>query len=597
VTEYQVDPDRRRQAGRWKRVVLWSLLGLVVATVAVGGGSYLWFRSQVAASNERVAPEIIQALSERPSTTATIPADPSTTSTSAQTTTTPTEPPIAAPTGMNLLLLGSDRRAGEGGKGRSDTIMLVHIDSENDFLSVLSVPRDLRVSIPGHGTNKINAAYAYGGPALTIRTVQSAFGVDLDHYLEVDFDAFKTITDRLGGVYVDVDRTYDDGQIQLQPGYQLLDGTNGLRFCRHRHDSNVDFGRMERQQRYLSAIREQAMGWNLPLKLPGLIAALFDNVDTDLGANDILKLAYWGVRLAGDRIKLARLDSGTQTINGISFVVASEKKIKAAVKTFLTPPAESARADDDRPAEDPQPAVLTQADLSGVKVDVVNAGGRVGQGALAAVWLLRQGANVYQVTEAGQTVEGPGKVLCPRGRAEVAQAVALALGLSEVEETSAAARITVKIGRAYAIDGAQLAVPATGVIPKVAQWQALAAKTSFPLTAPTYVPPACSYSYQRAYSITVGDGERPAVRVGYRYSGEDQYLGFSETTWLDAPIASPGRELTAGGITYTVVGAGSECDHVWWIRDGVLHWVSNTLMGELDREQLIAVAVSAVPLP
>ncbi len=239
---------------------------------------------------------------------------------------------------MNLVILGSDTRSQNGKGGRSDTIILVHIDTKNDFLSMLSIPRDLRVKIPGHGYNKINAAYAYGGAALLIRTVQSAMGVDLEHYAETDFNGFKVIANALGGVYVDVDRTYDDGKIQLKPGYQLLDGQNALRFCRTRHDKNIDFGRMQRQQRFISAVREQAMGWNLALRLPSLIDSTFDNVDTDLSANEILKLAFWGVKLEGSRMKMASIVTTTGTLDGISFVLATDKQIAKAVKDFLTPP-------------------------------------------------------------------------------------------------------------------------------------------------------------------------------------------------------------------------------------------------------------------
>jgi LCP family protein required for cell wall assembly len=92
---------------------------------------------------------------------------------------------------MNIVLLGSDRRASAGSGGRSDSIMLVHVDPKKGFLSVLSIPRDLRVTIPGRGPQRINTAYVYGGPALVIRTIQSALGVDLDHYIEIDFNAFR----------------------------------------------------------------------------------------------------------------------------------------------------------------------------------------------------------------------------------------------------------------------------------------------------------------------------------------------------------------------------------------------------------------------
>jgi LCP family protein required for cell wall assembly len=483
-------PPRQRAL----RIVLWTVLGLLIALLAAAGGFYLWYHSEVGSSNARVDPDVIAALGEPVTSTA------PTVGASSTTLDAPT-PPVTtpeAPGSMNLVLLGSDTRSTNGKGGRSDSIILVHVDTQNDFLSMLSIPRDLRVKIPGHGYNKINAAYAYGGPALVIRTVQSVMGVDLDHYAETDFNGFKQITNALGGVYVDVDRTYDDGKIQLQPGYQLLDGQNALRFCRTRHDKNIDFGRMQRQQRFLTAVREQAMGWNLALKLPSLISSTFDNVDTDLSANELLQLAWWGVKLHGNRMKMASIITSTGTLNGISFVLATDKQIASAVKDFLTPPAAMPADTDD----------------------------------------------------------------------ESAQQLLLA---------------------------AQKLLPKTpGTLPNGGAWLKLAAKAQFPLMAPTYLPPACVYSYQRSYSIELGDRSRPAVRVGYRLGRKDQYLGLGETTWLEAPLASRGKQVQVGDVAFTIVGTSTKADHVWWVKDGVLHWTSNTLMYELSREQLLAVAISCI---
>lgn len=584
---YEVGPRRGRRAIRWKRLILWGAAALLLVVLVVGGSSYLWFRGQIGASNERVDPDVVAALEEGAgapagsATPASTPADPS---------------------GMNIVLLGSDRRSDEEGAGRSDSIMLIHVDPDKGFLSVLSIPRDLRVEIPGRGANKINAAYAWGGPALTIRTIQSVLGIDLDHYIEVDFNAFKAITDTLGGVYTDVDRAYFyDGtayeKIDIAAGYQLLDGATALDFVRFRHDSNVDFGRMERQQRFLSAMREQALGGNLAFKLPGLIKGLFGNVNTDLSANEILKLAYWGVRLDGSRMKLARLHVSGETIDGTDYAVASEAKIAAAVEALLTPPAKTAGAEGVEGGQATAPLDLASADLTGIKVDVVNATGRTGQGAFAALWLLQQGANVHGVADADEPAAAEGQVTYPPGEAETARLVGMALGLNTVEEDSSAHLITATIGRAGSISGDRLAPMQARAIPNLEEWQALAAKASFPLVAPTYIPPTCRYSYQFAYPITVGNRTKPAVRVGYRHAGEDQYLGVSETTWLDAPIASPGAKLKVGDIIYTVVGSSTKCDHVWWTQDKVLHWVSNTLLHELTREQLITVALSTVPVP
>ena len=429
----------RKRKIRWKRVSLWAAAALVVIILIIAGSFYLWFRSQVAGANSRVDKGVLQALHET-TTTAGITADGTTSST------------IADPSGMNIVLLGSDKRASIASGGRSDTIILVHIDSKNNYLSMLSIPRDLRVMIPGHGMNKINTAYRFGGPALVIRTIQSVFGVKLDHYMEVDFQAFEQITNSLGGVYVDVDRDYNDGAIVFDPGYQLLDGSNALRYVRTRHDTNFDFGRMERQQRFINAVREQAMGWNLPLKLPGLIKALFSNIDTDLSANEFLKLTYWGVKLDGARMRQAKLVGNIQDIDGTSFVVATDDAIKSAVKDFFTQPDVVTQADVAAPAN----AAVTSANLSGVSLNVVNATGRVGQGALASVWMMRQGATVLSIKETDESADGEAVVTYPKGQGDAATAVAAALGIAKTQQSGKSSHIMVTLNKAWGMSGDQI---------------------------------------------------------------------------------------------------------------------------------------------
>lgn len=601
---------------RWKRVVLWSLLGIVVVVLAVGGGSYWWFSQQVAGSNARVDPAIVEALNEKPSTAlppvtppsttaatgatattgTTVPSD--STTTSAETTT--TSAPFDSPAGMNIVLLGYDLRAegsSEVTEGRSDVIILVHLDPEKGFLSLLSVPRDLRVKVEGYGHRKINAAYAYGGGALLIRTIQDRLGVDLDHYIAVNLEAFKAITDSLGGVYIDVDRGYDDGKLDFEPGYQLLDGLNAQRYVRTRHDQNIDFGRNARQQQYLSAVRQQVMQWNLPLKLPGLIKTIFKYADTDLGANEVLKLAYWVTKLDSNGIKRAQITGPTGSINGSFYILPTDESLAASVEDFFTPPAKIATAGGGaEPAAPSVTATLTRVDLAGVAVDVVNATGRSGQGALAGLWLERQGASLGTLTTSDSPVSGTGVVEYPGARLEAAQSVALALGIQRVEKNAGVDRVTVILGEGYAVAGDALGgIPAE--VLRLTSWQALQARAGITLMAPSYMPSDYRYSFERSYDLDTGDGTEPAVRVGYRYKSEDLYAGVSATTWTDAPLAGPGVELQVGGVTYTVVGAVNKPDHVWWTRDGVLYWVSNTIFADLSREQLLAIAISTVAVP
>lgn len=332
-TLYAVEKAPRR---RWKRIVLWSSVAFVLVVLLTVAGSYVWFRAEVSSANRRVAPEVRSALQEKPSTSLTAAATGSGAADGQE-----QQYTHPSPSAMNLLVIGSDRRDDDPSLGnRSDTIMIVHVDPDADYLSVLSLPRDLRVKIPGHGRGKLNSAFAYGGAALTIKTIEQTTGVDISHYMEIGFDAFSEMVDSLGGVYVDVDKRYYNPDyhyepINIFPGYQLLKGTDALDYVRYRHDLNMDFGRMERQQRFMSAVREQAMGWDLPFKLPGLISALFKNVATDLDANQILRLARWGIGLNGANIRGITLKGDTPTIAGAAYVVATEDQMATAVAQLL----------------------------------------------------------------------------------------------------------------------------------------------------------------------------------------------------------------------------------------------------------------------
>jgi LCP family protein required for cell wall assembly len=306
---YKVHAVKGSVGRKWMWATLWSLVAVVLIVGGVALGYYLWLDAKVSAANHRVSDATREALASDPTTVV------------GETPSTLPESPDAE----NILILGSDTRTGTVEGSRSDTIILLHVDPTNNYMSMLSFPRDLRVEVEGYGTHKLNYAFATGGAALTIKTIQQFTGLDIDHYLEVDFKAFTDMTDKLGGVYVEVDRPYhytggEYAMIDLKPGYQLLDGFNALSYVRYRHDMNADFGRMERQQRFLNALRQQAMGWDLGLKLPGLVGSFFDNVTTDLGTNDFIKLAWWGIKLDGARIRQVALRGMNQLSSGVTLV-------------------------------------------------------------------------------------------------------------------------------------------------------------------------------------------------------------------------------------------------------------------------------------
>jgi LCP family protein required for cell wall assembly len=171
---------------------------------------------------------------------------------------------------QTILVLGSDRRFVDkaANAARSDTILLVRLDPSKEATAVLSIPRDLMVDIPGNGRQKINGAYSLGGPRLTVQTIRQLFHFPINHVVNVNFGGFRKVVDRLGCVYVDIDRRYFNDNnppvggggnyaaIDIQPGYQRLCGADALDYVRFRH-LDTDFVRAARQQDFLRQAKEQ----------------------------------------------------------------------------------------------------------------------------------------------------------------------------------------------------------------------------------------------------------------------------------------------------------------------------------------------------
>ncbi|MBN1320646.1 MAG: LCP family protein [Thermoleophilia bacterium] len=577
--------------------------------LGAAGGSYLWFRSQVAGANERVPDEVRAVLTDKPSSTAT------TTATTARRADSTTTTAPESPSAMHLLVLGSDHREDEEGEpSRSDTIMLVNIDPDHDYLSVMSIPRDLRVNVPGYGFNKINYAYFAGGPALTIKTVEQLTGIDINHYLEIDFNAFRDITDSIGGVYVDVDRRYYNDNpnyelMKLAPGYQLLDGDHALDYVRYRRDKNLDFGRMERQQVFLTAVREQAMGWDLAFKLPGVVSALFSNVTTTLSANEVLKLTWWGVRLDGGKMRRVTIVGDAHEQDGVSYVFVDDEGIAAAVNDFLTVPDGSVPATSGSSGSAPgsnSTTLVAAPSLKGLEVDVLNANGRAGEAAAAGQWLGSLGAEVVTVGNAGMSVDRT-SVEYPSGKADEGELVAGVLQTDSSDWNDARERVTIILGDDFALPSDYALPPGPNTISGAGGWKKIAGMVPFAVRGPAHIPEGYFFVERMpvegaTYDIDGDDdGDKPAFKMLYRLKQHgqwmDQYMGITETTWLDAPAACDGRKVERGGTTFTIVGTADKVERVWWKADSVLYWVSNTLFHLLSGEELLAVAESMILIP
>jgi LCP family protein required for cell wall assembly len=221
---------------------------------------------------------------------------------------------------VNILVMGIDRVPGTklGDQamftGRSDTMLLVRVDPDNDTVSLLSIPRDTQVQVPGVGLDKINDANVQGGATLAARTVSSVLnGVTIDRYVRVSTDAFKELVDLLGGVEVNVPKpmVYEDKtqklKINLQPGVQTLNGDQAEQFARFRADDLGDIGRVQRQQALLKALRQKLTNPTVIPRIPGLVRAMQKYIDTNLSLEEMMALVGAGRKLSEGKFKMVML--------------------------------------------------------------------------------------------------------------------------------------------------------------------------------------------------------------------------------------------------------------------------------------------------
>ena len=225
----------------------------------------------------------------------------------------------------NIIVLGVDERAEEHDVGRSDTLFVVMFDTKNKAASLLSVPRDTRVRIKGHGWDKINHAYAYGGRELTQKTTEELLGIKINNYVMVDFKGFVGLVDAIGGVDINVEKnmyyydTWDGFKIDLKKGMQHMDGKTAIQYVRYR-DEEGDIGRIRRQQHFIMAVYDRITSANMLLHIPGLAKQLTNMVKTDLPLTamvDLGRALHAMVKAKG--LAMATVPGTPEYIDGISY--------------------------------------------------------------------------------------------------------------------------------------------------------------------------------------------------------------------------------------------------------------------------------------
>jgi LCP family protein required for cell wall assembly len=249
----------------------------------------------------------------------------------------------------NVLLIGIDRGASPGreGRGRADSLVLVHTDPDDHRIALLSIPRDLRVEIPGRGPDKINTAFSLGGAALAIRTVEAVTGLDINHVAVVDFAAFAEVIDALGGVTIDVparivSNRFDcpfstPAECRRWPGWrfprgvQHMDGKRALVFSRIRENqldpNESDITRGGRQQQVVQAIAGEVVDLGSFLRLPFMGDELVKPLTTDLSASELMQLGWVEFRASDSKRLRCRLGGSATQIGNGAYIVGSEENI------------------------------------------------------------------------------------------------------------------------------------------------------------------------------------------------------------------------------------------------------------------------------
>ena len=307
-------PSERRRRFRWRYLVL-SLLALVVLVLVVVGvwacQGYRTVDEAVIKANRRIAAAAREALDKDSGGL------------------------FSHPT--TILVLGVDRRARD--PGRSDSIMLIRSNPKTHSFSQLSIARDMRVEVPGHGMGKINTGYFWGGPALAIKTVREFTGIRINHVVIVSFAGFQKVIDAVGGVDIKVPRTITswysgDQMVTFKKGWNHMDGKRAIIYARIRKADN-DFYRQARQQQVVQALEKKVTRFGNLLQLPSVAAQLVRGISTDLTTRQLVELAWRKWRTSAQHNYRCVLQGTPAMIGGQSYVISDREANLRMIQRFL----------------------------------------------------------------------------------------------------------------------------------------------------------------------------------------------------------------------------------------------------------------------
>jgi polyisoprenyl-teichoic acid--peptidoglycan teichoic acid transferase len=313
-------PEKPRRPGRrWLRIGLILLLLVILLVIVWTVLGYLAFRSGVGEANDRLDSRTEGALAEQ---NGSMLSNPST-----------------------ILVLGTDEGRGRQGPFRSDAILLIRTDPDENRIALLSIPRDLRVEIPNHGVAKVNSAYAFGGSTLAVNTVRRLTGVPINHVIVMNFSEFRKVIDALGGITIDVPKKILSNSFEcprrtqaacdrfqgyrFKPGEQTMNGRRALIYARIRQNkldpADNDITRGERQQQVLQATVDEITSFGTYLRMPFTGDDLVKPLATDMSANELIQLAWVEFRTPESETLRCRLGGTIALVDGESVILGSEE--------------------------------------------------------------------------------------------------------------------------------------------------------------------------------------------------------------------------------------------------------------------------------
>lgn len=293
---------------------------------------------------------------------------------------------------VNFLIIGADAIPDEDA-GRSDTLIVLHVDRNANKGTMISIPRDFRVTIPGQGKDKINHAFNYGGTPLTIKTIEEYTGLPIHHYVVINYEGFQEMVDTVGGVNVTVDKYMEDEELAggpLEEGPQQLNGIQALFFVRWRNDPKGDFTRIEHQQVFFRALIDESTRITNSFRLPQLANAVANHVETDMSVSEMLDFAGQIKSVTQEKLVTVTLPGTSDTIDGVSYVIPDQEKVDMVMELIRN----------NKPVD---PALLEVVEPSEVNVKVLNGSATEGVGGEVGDILGNEGFQIVEVGNADKS--------------------------------------------------------------------------------------------------------------------------------------------------------------------------------------------------